>query len=195
MSSTSPTRGGEAVTAVEPKPEFPNFEARTRAYVAYVEKWARDILANSEEVSDADRRAFEERLTRFRTCFDEFANFIKPIPRVDGIFLHMHKLIEASVFLGSGGAISDEARRFHRAPLSIGGAKGGKEAARKTKENADARWRNKAAELHKIHRPPFSQERLAKLIEDQIPEAPNRRQIVLFIRQLDRRVQANGAPQ
>jgi hypothetical protein len=183
------------VTEVEPAPEFPNFEARTRAYVAFVQKWARDILANSEKVSDADRKAFKKRLTRFRKCFDEFADFIRPIPRADGIFLHIHKLIEASVLLGSGGAISDEARRFHRAPLSAGGAKGGKEAARKAKENADARWRNKAAELHKINRPPLSQERLAKLIEDQIPEAPDRRQIILFIRQLDRRAQANGAPQ
>jgi hypothetical protein len=179
---------------------FPHCEERARAFVEYAEKWARDILAKSGKVSDSNRTAFEKRLTRFRKSFDDFANFIEPMRpktpnRVDNIYLRMHRLMLASVLLGSGGAISDEARHFHRAPLSQGGTKGGIKTGRIHKEKADARWRDKATELYKIHRPTLSQERLADLINDQIPKAPDRRQIVSFIRELDKQFRANGAPQ
>jgi len=92
--------------------------------------------------------------------------------------------------LGSGGAISKEAKGFHYARIYAGAAKGGKMTAKAKSDKAELAWREKVRSMAKeIWRRdgPLSQDKLAEQILERargVAGLPHHRQIKRLISEM-----------
>jgi hypothetical protein len=130
-----------------------------RSWLGFMDEFAAKCLAAKEVgVLDADdEKWLEIGQKKARDAFDQLAKFyIAPLQspaRAAGGYMMLLDLMVGAFAIGSRGNISASARKLvtreAKAPLSIGGAKGGRKGAATKKAKADARWRKQAEQIVK----------------------------------------------
>jgi hypothetical protein len=131
-----------------------SMEDRAKEAVDFVDDWARSTLSITTTISASDKKGFENRLKNFHSCFDDFAECLEPMradsPNLfDVMYRHIYLLIRASVLVGSAGAVSEEARSFHLAPIKQGAQRGGKKSAEIHRQKIEAGWKSIARPMVK----------------------------------------------